>query len=479
MIGDFKRYPVTRHSGVEWLGEVPVHWDLVPGRACFREKKQPNTSLQETTVLSLSYGRIVVKPPEKLHGLVPSSFETYQIVDPLDIVVRPTDLQNDWNSLRFGHSEHRGIITSAYLCFLTTDRVTPRYGHLLLHSYDLMKVFYGLGSGLRQNLDWADFKRLPCVVPPLAEQAAIVRFLDDVDRRIGHYIRAKEKLIALLEEKKQAFIHQAVTGQVDVGTGRPYQFYKPSGVGWLGNVPRHWQVRRLRYLIDGRLTYGANAAAEYTEPTWPRYLRITDFSKSGGLRADTFRSLPPQIAKDYLLKPGDVLLARSGATVGKTFLVNEETGTACHAGYLIRARLNHSLLLPAFFFAFTQSSSFAKWKDETFIISTIHNIGADKYANLSVPVPPLSEQETIVRFCRSSLSTVDRAVACATMAMSRLHEYRTRLIADVVGGKIDVRDVATRLPEVDCPTTEAERGARSGTWSDNGRPGVLGENADA
>ena len=216
MTASLRPYPSVKDSRVEWLGEVPEHWDILPGRICFRVGEQLNVGLQETTVLSLSYGRIVVKPPERLHGLVPSSFETYQIVHPLDIVIRPTDLQNDRNSLRFGLSRYRGIITSAYLCFSTSSEVTPEYGFSLLHSYDVMKVFYALGSGLRQNLDWTDFKYLPCCVPPLTEQTAIVRFLEHADRRIRRYIRAKQKLIALLEEQKQAIIHQAVTGKIDV-----------------------------------------------------------------------------------------------------------------------------------------------------------------------------------------------------------------------------------------------------------------------
>ena len=456
MASGFRAYPGMKDSGVEWLGKVPEHWKVLPGRACFRQKKQPNLALQEKTVLSLSYGQIVVKPPEKLHGLVPSSFETYQIVNPLDIVIRSTDLQNDWNSLRFGLSRHRGIITSAYLCFRTIKTVTPEYGHLILHSYDLMKVFYGLGSGLRQNLDWSDFKHLPCSIPPLPEQAAIVRFLDHADRRIRRYIRAKQKLIALLEEQKQAIIHQAVTGQIDVRTGEPYPAYKPSGVEWLGDVPKHWEMRRLRFLIIGRLTYGANAAAEYNDTTWPRYLRITDFSKNGKLRTDTFRSLPPDIAKDHLVEPGDVLLARSGATVGKAFLVDEQAGNACHAGYLIRARLNRKLLHPALFFAFTQSAGFARWKNSTFIIATIQNISADKYADLPVPVPLRSEQEKILQFIWTRESTIDRAVHRAMEEINHLREYHTRLIADVVTGKLDVREAAAALSEEDIPGNAEE-----------------------
>ena len=195
-------YPAYKPSGVPWLRDVPAHWKVLPGRACFTSEQILNQGMLEKTVLSLSYGQIKIRPEEKLHGLVPASFETYQLVEPDDIVCRPTDLQNDWNSLRFGLSRHRGIITSAYMRLRTRAELSRRYGYLILHTYDLKKVFYGLGSGLRQNLSWTDFKLLPCLVPPLPEQAAIVRYLGHADHRIRRYLTAKEKLIALLEEEQ-------------------------------------------------------------------------------------------------------------------------------------------------------------------------------------------------------------------------------------------------------------------------------------
>ena len=127
----------------------------------------------EKRVLSLSYGRIVIKPDDKLHGLVPESFETYQIVDPGNIIIRSTDLQNDWTSLRVGLVRDRGIITSAYLCLRMVGPLTSEYGYLQLHALDLMKVVYGMGSGLRQNLDFTDFKRMPVLVPPPDEQGIL------------------------------------------------------------------------------------------------------------------------------------------------------------------------------------------------------------------------------------------------------------------------------------------------------------------
>ena len=221
------------------VGQIPQHWQTAPGKAVYLTKQMINVGMREATVLSLSYGRLRIRDEAELHGLVPASFETYQIVQPGDIVCRPTDLQNDWNSLRFGQSNYQGIITSAYLCFQTRPGIDPRYGHLLLHTYDLKKVFYGLGSGLRQNLAWSDFKYLPCPVPPLSEQAAIVRYLDHADELIVRYISAKERLIALLEEQRQAVINQAVTRGLD-----PKVKMKPSRgalarqrTGTLGNAP--------------------------------------------------------------------------------------------------------------------------------------------------------------------------------------------------------------------------------------------------
>jgi len=195
---------------------VPEHWEVGVGHGCFVEKKEPNIGLIETTVLSLSYGRIVVKPLEKLRGLVPASFETYQIIDPGDIVCRPTDLQNDQNSLRFGLARNRGIITSAYMSLRTTGRLDSDFGYLLLHAYDIKKIFYGLGSGLRQNLDWRDFKRLPCLVPPLPEQTAIVEYLDAQITKIDAAIASARREIKLLREYRTRLISDVVTGKADV-----------------------------------------------------------------------------------------------------------------------------------------------------------------------------------------------------------------------------------------------------------------------
>ena len=250
----FAKYNSYKESGVPWLEEIPSHWEVKPGLACIKESKEKNTGLKEETVLSLSYGKIIVKPKEKLTGLVPESFETYQIIKPDDIIIRTTDLQNDKTSLRTGIARDHGIITSAYLNLRPLDGINANFLHYLLHGYDLMKVFYGMGSGLRQNLDFKDFKRMPLVLPTEAETDRIVEFLDHKTAEIDTAIAKKQELIQLLNEQKAILINRAVTKGLN-----PDVKMKDSGVAWIGEIPEHWEIKRAKYLfkaIDERSETG-------------------------------------------------------------------------------------------------------------------------------------------------------------------------------------------------------------------------------
>ena len=172
-------------------------------------------------------------------------------------------------------------------------------------------------------------------LPPLETQRRIAQFLDEKTARIEGLIEKKRALLDRLAEKRQALITHAITKGLN-----PDAPMKHSGIDWLGEIPEHWEVLRLKHIVSEPLSYGANAAAEFDEPEWPRFVRITDVDELGRLRDETFRSLPPEVAEGYLLQPNDILLARSGATVGKSFIYKESWGTACYAGYLIRARID-------------------------------------------------------------------------------------------------------------------------------------------
>jgi type I restriction enzyme, S subunit len=444
MIYNLKPYPKMKDSGVEWLGEVPEHWENRKLRTVLRSVSERNCPDLPLLSVVREKGVIVrdVSSQDENHNYIPDDLSNYKVVR---IGQFAMNKMKAWQG-SYGVSRFEGIVSPAYFVF-DLNNVEGAFFNTAIRSKTYIPFFIQASDGVRigqWDLSQARMREIPFALPPLPEQTAIVRYLDYMDRRIRSLIRTKRKLITLLNEQKQVIIHHAVTRGLD-----PNVPLKDSGVEWLGMVPEHWGILRLKKLIDGRLTYGANMAAEHKNREWPRYLRITDFSLTGKLKDETFRSLPPETAKDYLVKPGDLLFARSGATVGKCFLVPEDSGTACHAGYLIKARPKADAVNPVFLFLFTQSKGFNNWKNSTFIISTIQNISAEKYADLPVPTPPIHEQNIIVEHISRTTSTLDTTITRAQREIDLLTEYRTRLIADVVTGKVDVREAAARLPEVD------------------------------
>ena len=208
----------------------------------------------------------------------------------------------------------------------------------------------------------------------------------------------------------------------------PYPEYRDSGVEWLGEIPAHWEVRRLKLLLEEPLQYGANEAAEMMNQDLPQYIRITDVGEDGRLREQTFRSIPEDVAEPYLLEDGDLLFARSGATVGKTFRYEPSWGRAAYASYLIRARLNPQRSDSRFVQYFTTSASYWDWLRSNFIQATIQNVSAERYANLEIPVPGLREQQAIVSCLDRETAKIDALVARKERLIELLQEKRTALI---------------------------------------------------
>ncbi|HEJ9721648.1 TPA: restriction endonuclease subunit S [Proteus mirabilis] len=205
-----------KDSGVDWIGEIPEHWDIVPGFTVFKEGKDSNKGMIESQVLSLSYGNIIIKPEEKLVGLVPESFETYQIALPGDIIIRCTDLQNDKTSLRTGIVRNKGIITSAYLNLRLKTEHSAEFMHYFLHVLDITKTIYRFGSGLRQNLSYKDFKHMRILMPPKAEQIEIVNYINNQVEVTESSIDLIKNKIEKLKEYKTTLINSAVTGKIKI-----------------------------------------------------------------------------------------------------------------------------------------------------------------------------------------------------------------------------------------------------------------------
>jgi type I restriction enzyme S subunit len=329
------------------------------------------------------------------------------------------------------HAKFDGLSSGELLCLRPSAKVYPRYLFYLVSSKGFVDAVNAETFGSKMpRADWGIVGHAPLPLPPKEIQERIAGFLDAKTTQIDALISKKQALLECLAEKRQAIITQAVTKGLD-----PTAPMKDSGIDWLGQIPAHWEVKRLKFFTDGLLKYGANAPADWDDPNWPRFIRITDVDASGKLNDETFRSLPPDIADPYLLAEGDILLARSGATVGKSFIFQPEWGKCCYAGYLIKASISSSHDAH-FIYLFLNSSSFWSWVAANFIQSTIQNINADKYANLRVPCPPKEEQRSIASYVAQAIARLEKQEKAVTQSVATLHEYRSALITAAVTGQI-------------------------------------------
>ena len=229
-----------KDSGIPWIGEIPETWNVNMLSSLFDEHKQKNKDLSETNLLSLSYGKIIRKDINTNEGLLPESFDGYNIISDGDIVFRLTDLQNDKRSLRTGLCLEKGIITSAYVTIRARQKLYPPYYHYLVHSYDVCKVFYGMGDGVRQGMNYSDLRKLLLVSPSYSEQQRIAEFLDRKCAEVDEMIALQEQIIEELKAYKQSVITEAVTKGLT-----PAAPMRDSGIDWIGYIPEHWEVKRL------------------------------------------------------------------------------------------------------------------------------------------------------------------------------------------------------------------------------------------
>lgn len=434
--GRYRAYPQYKDSGIEWVGPMPASWTVKPLFAAAKNVCVKNADGAETNVLSLSYGSIVRRDIEDNFGLLPESFDTYQLVSTADIILRLTDLQNDKRSLRVGLAKENGIITSAYLK-LTAEQSQLDSGYLyrLLHSYDTTKVFYGMGGGLRQSMKFDDMRRLEILLPPLPEQTQIAKFLDHETAEIDRLIEKQEALIRLLKEKRQAVISHVVTKGLN-----PDAPLKDSGVEWLGQVPAHWRCVRLKHAIE----YGSSISYGIVQPGIPLddgvpFVQTSNMS-SGTFQLDELQKTTSHIARNYPrseLVGGEVILGIR-ASIGAAFVVpdflkgyNISRGVA----RIVPAEGLISEYLVAFFRSDAVNLYWALGKQG----STFSEVSIDTVREIFVPIPPRDEQTEICECVVKRLSILDRLVNLAERESALLYERRAALISAAVTGKVDVR----------------------------------------
>jgi restriction endonuclease S subunit len=423
-------YTQYKPSGVSWLGDIPEHWeirrlkysaDLINTKIDGAAADLPYTGLEH--IESWTGKRISPNVDITSEGQA----NLYGRGDVLFGKLRPY--------LAKAHAAEIDGICTGELLVLRPKAVKQKFLLNYVLNPDFVAIVDSSTYGAKMpRANWEFIGNLPALIPPMHEQQTIESFLDREMARIDALIEKKQQQIELLLEKRSALISHAVTKGLD-----PNAKMKDSGVEWIGSIPTQWEVKRLKFLVSEPLKYGANEAAELDDPELPRYIRITDVDENGRLRDETFKSIPEDVARPYLLKEGDLLLARSGATVGKSFYYEPSWGRAAYAGYLIRARFNPTKTMPRFINYFTNSQQYWQWLSASFIQATIQNVSAEKYANLIVPVPPFEEQKRIVSYLDSMWQRLNNMTDKVRQSIQGLKEYRSALISAAVTGKIDVR----------------------------------------
>ncbi|EPF9727593.1 restriction endonuclease subunit S [Vibrio fluvialis] len=432
MTGRYKAYPEYKDSEVAWVGEIPASWTVKPTFSVFDPSVKKNTEGKESTVLSLSYGSIVERDVDTNFGLLPESFNTYQIVSDGDLILRLTDLQNDKKSLRVGLVKQTGIITSAYLKLRSNQSIDSHFAYRLLHSYDTTKVFYGMGGGLRQSMKFEDFRRLPILVPPLEEQQKIASFLDHETAKIDTLITKQEKLIELLKEKRQAVISHAVTKGLN-----PDVAMKDSGVEWLGEVPEHWVVSKLKFeskIIDCR-----NKTPEYFDDGEYFVVRTTNvknqqlnfndalYTDEKNFKIWTQRGVPPV----------DSILFTREAPTGEVCRVPDNLKFCM--GQRMMNFIAKNERYADYLFDYLISDCLERYIGSVSHGSTVSHLRVEQVENIPVLVPSLDEIISIHNEISKLKSSYDALMDKATNTIDLLKERKTALISAAVTGKVDVR----------------------------------------
>ena len=429
-----KPYPAYRDSGVEWLGEVPEHWDVrrIATIADLRvsnvdkhvkEDEKPIRLCNYTDVYhndrirgDLAFMRATAKEAEiQRFGLVIG-----------DVLL--TKDSEDWTDIgvpSLVEYAAADLVCGYHLAMLRPNHDLLDAGYLFRALADpgVARQFRVAANGVtRYGLSRLAIRSTRTPLPPLCEQRGVARFLDHVDDRIRLSIRAKERLIALLEEERQAINRQAVTGQIDVGTGKPYPAYKDSGVEWLGKVPEHWGVRRLKNLSLMQSGDAITAMSIDETGDYPVY-------GGNGVRGYT---------SSYTHDGDYVLIGRQGALCGNIHLAHGRFWASEHA---VVATLRRGHVLDWF-------GSLLSVMDlnQYSVAAAQPGLSVDRVMNLWAPVPPVLEQGLISECLAERSGQLQKAVVATRHQIALLHEYRTRIIADVVTGKLDVRDAAAELP---------------------------------
>ena len=418
-----------KDSGLSWVGEIPSDWVAHPVYYYFGERKNKNIFGQEDNLLSLSYGKIIRKDINTSEGLLPESFNTYNIVEKGDIVIRPTDLQNDKRSLRTGLVPERGIITSAYICLKPIKDIDSRFFNYQLHSYDVIKVFYNMGNGVRQGLNFSEFSHLLVFEPPLDEQKRIAGYLDAKCAEIDALTADIQTQIDTLEQYKRSVITEAVTKGLN-----PDAEMKDSGYDWVGMMPSTWIMRKGKYMFVQRSLRGNSIELQLLSPTQkfgviPQslYEELTGMS-AVKLNEKTDLSLLKTIHK------GDFCISLRSFQGG--FEYSEYEGVVSPAYQVFYPTVD---IADGYYrYLFKETGFIDKMNSYTMTLRDGKNIAFADFGNTYIPYPPVGEQYRIAAFLDIKVAEIDAIIGQKKDQLSTLDAYKKSLIYEYVTGKKEV-----------------------------------------
>ena len=438
---------------MEWLGEVPAHWEICRTKTLLVqrvEKGHPNEPLLAATQTK---GVVQKRRYENRTVLAMKDLHLLKLVHAGDFVISLRSFQGG-----IEYARDQGIISPAYTILYPVQADHHGYLAKLFKSAYYIENLALFVTGIRQgqNIDYERLSRSRLPVPPIDEQTAIVRFLDHATGRIERQIRAKEKLITLLEEQKQVVVNDAVTGRIDVRTGQPYPEYKDSGVEWLGEVPGHWEVRRLKHwLLLNQLTLGEDTDPDFTF----EYVEIGAVG-TGRLVAPTqrikFHGSPSRARR--IVRNGDTIVSTVRTYLKAIYHISDiQSDLIVSTGFAVLTPTSSTC--SKFVSYVCQSGSFTGRVSANSAGVAYPGIAESKFSAFEVAIPPLSEQTAITRYLDDAIANTSSAIDRANREIELLREYRTRLIADVVTGKLDVREVAADLPDEAILLAQGERDA--------------------
>lgn len=415
------KYSAYSDSGIDWIGEIPSSWNTVLLSQVVSQVKNKNIDLQEKNLLSLSYGKIKRKPIDENGGLLPESFDGYNIIEENDIVLRLTDLQNDHRSLRVGISSERGIITSAYITMRPNNTQIAQYLYYLLHTFDIRKGFYGMGSGVRQGLNYDEVKKLKLPFPSEAEQIAIVDYLNNRLTQIDSVIAEAKASIEEYKSWKASIIYEAVTkGLV------PNVEMKDSGVEWIGVIPEHWTVKRFKYAA----TVKSNLVDPDEYKIYPQVAPDNIEKGSGKLFPCKTVEESGVISGNHLFFKGQILYSKIRPLLNKATIAPFD-GLCSADMYPIETIEDTQYILYSILSEYFLQQVALCVADRV----KMPKINQEELSNIYLAIPPREEQLSIVEYILSKCKMIDSLIDEKNSLISDLEAYKKSLIYEVVTGK--------------------------------------------